>query len=75
MRLAEERAFEVRQEFIGQTMTILTEKSEEGRVFGHTDNFLPVYIEGLTLPSNQLVTVKLIGNTPESLIGQVLSED
>ncbi len=73
IRLTEQVSYQLRSEYIGRTMTILTESSDENASFGHTDNFLPVKIEGISIPSNQLVDVKIIGNTPESLLGEVES--
>ncbi len=72
LRAAEETALQLRQQFIGRTMTVLLENREEkGRFFGHTDNFLGVFIEGHTtkLDTNQLVTVRLVDNQPEGLVG------
>ncbi len=68
LRLAEQRAFDLRARFIGQEMHVLTEEGTEGAC-GHTDNFLFVHIPGNSLPSNQLVSVKMVENTPQGLVG------
>lgn len=72
LRLSEQFAFELREEYVGREMSVLLENSpEETRSFGHTANFLPVYMEGKQFSSNQMVMVKLIQNTPEGLIGKL----
>ena len=73
LRLAEETAFHLRERFIGRSLSVLLEKDEkEGYLFGHTPNFLPVWIEKGTLQPNDLVQVRLLHNTPDGLMGQVL---
>ncbi len=70
MRVAEEIAYELRQKFVGRSMSVLTENSEiPGTIAGHTENFLSVVIEGNYQP-NQLLEVDLLENTPEGLIGR-----
>lgn len=69
LRLSEEMAFDLRQGYIGRTMTVLTEEQQEAMSTGHTANFLTVQIPDANLPSNQLVTVHLKANSPEGLIG------
>ncbi|MCH9609251.1 MAG: Threonylcarbamoyladenosine tRNA methylthiotransferase MtaB [Chlamydiales bacterium] len=63
LRAAEKVAFELREEYVGRIMTVLTEDREGG----HTDNFLPVKIGEHR--SNELVQVKIIENRPEGLVG------
>lgn len=70
LRAAEQIAFEMRAPYVGSTMTVLTEQA--GRAFGHTENFLPVWIEGATLEANQIVTVELIENRADGLVGRVV---
>ena len=70
LRVAEQIAFEMRAPYVGSTMTVLTEQA--GRAFGHTENFLPVWIEGAHLEANQIVMVELFENTPEGLKGRVV---
>lgn len=69
LRVAEQIAFELRQEHLGRTMEILTEKSSEEGALGHTKNFLMVKVPKMELPANQTLSVTLIENTPEALIG------
>lgn len=69
-QVAERAAFALREEFVGHKMSILTE-NHEGRTFGHTANFLPVFVDGHFQP-NSLVNVELIENTPQGLIGRAL---
>lgn len=74
--VAEETAFCLREEHIGKEVSVLLEnKEKEGSFFfGHSESFLPVLVEGADLTPNQIVTVKLIKNTPEALIGELLCQ-
>lgn len=69
LRLSEKHAYQLREQYVGQRMTILTENKEGG----HTDNFLMVKLEGENLPPNTLVEVDLIANSPEGLLGKVVA--
>jgi threonylcarbamoyladenosine tRNA methylthiotransferase MtaB len=71
LRLAEKTSFELRQKFVGQKMEVLLENSEEGRLSGHTSNFLRVFINGGAYKPNDLVEVTLVANEPDGLIGVV----
>lgn len=71
LRVAEETGFALRNKFVSQRMSVLTENATTGKpgyVSGHTDNFLNVLVKG-DYPANELVMVDLIENTPEGLIG------
>jgi threonylcarbamoyladenosine tRNA methylthiotransferase MtaB len=75
LRLTEQMAFELREEYLSRQMTVLTESPDPLRpneISGHTDNFLQVWIQGNELQANQLVKVELIANTPEGLIGHLI---
>lgn len=76
LRLGEKMAYDLREGYIGQTLSILTEKGEdlEGntRATGHTDNFLKVLLPGLKIPPNTLIKVLIEKNSPEGLIGRTL---
>lgn len=72
LREAERGAYALRNGFVGRRMEVLTEAREgeqSNRIRGHTANFLPVLIESDSLVPNELVTVSLVANTPEGLIG------
>lgn len=74
LRLAEKQAYSLRQRFLGYEMTVLTESLDEQRsdgIFGHTQNFLPVWVPEFFTP-NQLVKVQLVENTPDGLIGKIV---
>lgn len=73
MKVAEETAFALREEYVGQRVSVLTESSEKGKTSGHTVHFLSVDIEGVDLPPNELVEVELIKNTPAGLIGRLIT--
>ncbi len=73
LRLSEECSYKLREKYIGRTMSVLTESSEvDGFISGHTENFLQVMLPAQGLEKNQIVTAKLIENTPEGLIGKPL---
>ncbi len=75
LRQAEHIAHELRQEYVGRRMSVLTEKGDKlrpGEISGHTDNFLTVWLPDNDYGANRLVEVELVENTPEGLIGRVL---
>lgn len=70
MRLSEAYAFDLREHYVGRTMEVLTENGDGEFFLGHTSNFLTVKIAfSLCNASNQLLSVKLMENTPEGLLG------
>lgn len=75
---SEQVAFELCEQFVGQQMVVLTESGQDAdpshgsRSFGHTENFLPVWIQGSYQP-NELVTVRLVSNHPDGLLGEVVT--
>jgi threonylcarbamoyladenosine tRNA methylthiotransferase MtaB len=75
LRLSEQIAYELRGQYVGREMTILTEsgdKSRPGEISGHTDNFLMVWVPDAGYQPNQILNVKLLANSPEGLIGSVI---
>ena len=73
LKLAEQISFDLRAEYVGRTMEVLTESQTEGDyISGHTANFLSVLIDKADLVPNQLVQVLLTENTPSGLIGKVV---
>lgn len=70
LELAEQHSFELRKRFLNQTMSVLTESSSDHETTGHTENFLPVIIPK-KIPSNTMVNVTLVENTPAGLIGKI----
>lgn len=74
LKLSEEIAFELRNEYVGRRMVVLTETIDPDfpdEITGHTENFLFVRIKSTAYTSNQLVEVDLVENTPSGLIGIV----
>lgn len=77
MRLAEQTAYELREGYVGKTLSILTERGDAaraGEISGHTDNFLQVWVPSKDLSSNQIVEVELVENSPEGLIGRAVKQ-
>jgi len=66
---AEKLSFLERQPYVGQILEVLVESHN----FGHTENFLPVQIEGPLLEKNQFVKVQIVENQKEALTGVVVS--
>lgn len=73
LRLSEEVSFKLRQKYIGRQLKVLLEGEESshpGYLFGHSDNFLPVFVPKEMLSSNDLVSVECLKNSPEGLIAR-----
>lgn len=70
LRQAEKNTFDLQQRFLGRPLEVLIESYDEKleAYFGHSDNFLPVYIKGGQLKSNDLVICTPHENTPMGLI-------
>ncbi len=67
---SEAQSFRLREKYVGRVLTVLTEAPDEEGTSAHTANFLPVRVRAVKAPrANQLITVNLIENTPEGLIG------
>lgn len=66
---AEKLSFQLREPYVGQNLEVLVESHN----FGHTENFLPVQVEGALLEKNQFVKVQIVENQKEALIGVVVS--
>jgi len=73
MRLAEKFGYELRENYVGRRMQILTENCTIETTSGHTANFLEVNIPNSQLSSNQLIEVELISNSPAGLIGRLFN--
>lgn len=69
IRLSEEIAYQLRQQYIGRTMEVLTENGTPEFLMGHTHNFLTVKIPTGKFSSNQIIKAKFVENTPEGLVG------
>lgn len=76
LQLSEQVCFELRNQYLGREMDILTEQKPSSiktpATAGHTENFLKVVILGVELPANRLVKVRLIKNESEYLIGECI---
>lgn len=77
LRASEQIAYELREQYVGRTMWVLTESKDESRpneISGHTENFLNVWIQGCCFKSNELIEVELMENTSTGLIGRAITE-
>lgn len=77
LQVAEQISYELRSQFVGRQMRVLTENldtSRPGQIAGHSENFLTILVnnDGKNLIPNTLVDVILTENTPAGLIGQVI---
>lgn len=79
LKVSEQIAFELRDNYVGRRMTILTEnvdnKAAPGEIAGHTGNFLMVRVKGGKYAANELVEVDLIENTPMGLTGKAVCKE
>ncbi|MEM7174645.1 MAG: tRNA (N(6)-L-threonylcarbamoyladenosine(37)-C(2))-methylthiotransferase MtaB [Chlamydiota bacterium] len=72
--LADQMAFEHRMRYVGSTLNILIEGNSEqvrGDLFGHSDNFLPVYVPKTGVRPNEIVRVTCTANQATGLKGEV----
>lgn len=75
LRVAEECAYELRDRYVGRTLSVLTENIDDAApdlINGHTENFLQVILSRDDLQPNQLVDVYLKENTPRGLVGKLV---
>jgi len=72
-KLDAELQSQFRQQFIGETADVLVENAT-GRVCGRSERYFMVCLKGEhnNLKRNNLVTVKLVDNAPDSLIGELI---
>lgn len=71
IRLTEQHAFELRNNYVGTQRSVLFEKMEDGaHSSGYTDNFLPVIVEGARIPANELLDIVFVENRADGLIGR-----
>jgi len=73
MRLSERVAYELREEYVGRRMTVLTEATDSarpGEICGHTENFLMVWLPAAGIGRNEIVEVELTENSPQGLLGR-----
>lgn len=74
LTLAEETAFSLRQDYIGRTMSVLTENIDSAHpeyISGRTHNFLPIQLPRGLFSPNQILEVKVSENSPQGLVGHV----
>jgi len=73
LHLAEKESFALRDTFVGTKAKVLLEKKEfSDYIEGHTETFLPVKIFSKELVRNDLVSVDLVENTAEGLVGNLV---
>jgi threonylcarbamoyladenosine tRNA methylthiotransferase MtaB len=70
LQLDKELGYKFRQQFIGETATILTENAN-GKTYGRSERYFVVYIKNAQKPvgKNELIKVKLTENTETATIG------
>jgi len=57
--------------FIGQKREVLFESYSDGKIQGHTDNYIKVVAKGNAETVNKIVTVKLIENKKSFMVGKI----
>ena len=55
---------------IGSLKQVLIENSEDGFLFGHTENYIPVKILGSQKDVNEIIPVKLVQIENDEVIGE-----
>lgn len=71
IQVAERSSFAYSQGFLGRSMKVLLEDQRgNGQIAGHTDNFLKVWVDASEHVPGEIVTVELVENSPEGLIGK-----
>lgn len=73
--LSEKGAFSLRQDFLGREMDILLESKlmqDKTLISGHSDNFLLVHVKGENLHRNSFVKTRIVDNTNQALIAEVV---
>ncbi len=71
LKVAEETAYQTRQDYVGKKMDILLESQDKVRpeyLMGHTDNFLPVFVPKKGRRPNDLISIVCKENTVEGLV-------
>ena len=71
LRISEEHAYGLREQYVSRKMTVLTENLDPRKpehIPAHTDNFLKVLVCNCFKP-NKMVDVDLVGNSKDGLIG------
>lgn len=58
--------------FIGETLDIVLEEMKENMLFGHSSEYLPVYVQGATMPANKRMFAKVIGYHDTGLLAVAL---
>ena len=58
--------------FIGRERKVLFESHVEGKIQGHTDNYIKVVVEGMGEMVNKIISVKLVRNEKEYVVGEIL---
>jgi threonylcarbamoyladenosine tRNA methylthiotransferase MtaB len=56
--------------FIGQERKVLFESYVDGKIQGHTDNYIKVVASGKEELKNKIITVKLIENKISFMVGK-----
>lgn len=73
LRLSEKMSFELRSNYVGKSLEILTEnEASSSKTVGHSDNFLKVILKEEKIRPNELVKVLIVDNQPEGLIGTLI---
>lgn len=73
LRLSEKIAYQKREAYVGKKMHVLTEGKNAlipGTTFGHSDNFLPIFVEGPNLASNQIIECQVYANSQMGLLAR-----
>lgn len=75
LKLADQVAFDLRNQFLHKKMSVLLENGEGDMMFGHTANFLSVMVPKKNHHSNEMIMVELVENHEKALLGRSIGRN
>jgi threonylcarbamoyladenosine tRNA methylthiotransferase MtaB len=75
-QLDKELGWKYRQQFVGETAVVLVE-SDNGKISGRSERYFTVDVEGAagSFEKNDLVRVRLVGNSKNGMTGQAITRE
>ena len=74
-RASEKAAFELREKYVGKTLSVLVEEHDSLRddyMQGYSEHFILVSFPKNNVRKNDIVSVKIIENHPDGLVGEII---
>ncbi len=73
-KASEQAAFDLRDKYIGKTISVLVEEDDslrEGYMQGYSEHFILVSFPKKNVRKNDIVSVKIMENHPDGLVGEI----